>query len=336
MKTEFVKQNVGLDISKDDFKACYSGMSSDMEIVKLSSKTFDNTPKGFASFLEWVLQTNGKDVQQLPGFTMEATGVYYENLAYFLVENGYTVHVVLPNHAKKYGLSLGVRSKTDRIDAKTLSEMGLERKLHHWKPFNTGFLKLKQLTRERETVICERTRVNNQLHAYEHRAKSNESTIKRTKEMIDFLNEHVTEIETDIKMLVKSDKALLKRIAYVLSIPGVGFITAVTIIAETDGFASITSIKQLSAFAGLDVKIAQSGKWNGKSKISKQGNSHIRKSLHFPALCKIKHHDKTKQYYERLVEKKGIKMVAAVAVQRKTLGLIYTLWKKEVMFSDKL
>jgi hypothetical protein len=55
----------------------------------------------------------------------------------------------------------------------------------------------------------------------------------------------------------------------------------------------------------------------------------------FPAFSKIKHHEKTKKYYERLAERKGIKMVAAVAVQKKLLGLIYTLWKKQEMFSDE-
>jgi transposase len=78
---------------------------------------------------------------------MEATGVYYESLAYFLRDEKKTVHVVLPNYAKKYGQSLGVESKTDKIDARTLAQMGLERKLKEWQPFSSNFLTLKQLTR---------------------------------------------------------------------------------------------------------------------------------------------------------------------------------------------
>jgi len=132
MKTEFIKQNVGVDISKGDFKVCFSGMTSAIDVVKLGSKTFDNNSKGFTSLLEWVLQKNKGNAELLPNFTLEATGVYYENLAYFLVEMGYTVHVVLPNQSKKYGQSLGARSKTDKIDAQILSQMGLERKLNTW------------------------------------------------------------------------------------------------------------------------------------------------------------------------------------------------------------
>ena len=288
MKTEFIKQNVGVDISKGDFKVCFSGMTSAIDVVKLGSKTFDNNSKGFTSLLEWVLQKNKGNAELLPNFTLEATGVYYENLAYFLVEMGYTVHVVLPNQSKKYGQSLGARSKTDKIDAQILSQMGLERKLNTWMPVSPNFLKLKQLVRERDTIICERTCVYNQLHAYKHQAKSNIETIRRSEERIGLLKKQVAEIEREIEVLVESDKPLAERMNYVLSIPGVGLITAVTVVAEANGLATITGIKQLTSFAGLDVKMSESGRWKGKSKISKQGNRYIRKILMFPALSFIK------------------------------------------------
>ena len=47
----------------------------------------------------------------------------------------------------------------------------------------------------------------------------------------------------------------------------------ITVIAETKGFAEISSIKQLSSYAGYDVQLRASGKWEGKSRISKKGNS---------------------------------------------------------------
>ena len=334
MKQAFVKQNVGVDISKDDFKVCYCGKTATIETVKLGSKTFINNEKGFVALLEWVCQKNKSDAEQLPTFTLEATGVYYEGLAYFLIENGYTVYVVLPNQSKKYGQSLGVRSKTDKIDAQILAQMGLERYLRTWQPISPNLLRLKQLTRERDAIICERTCVSNQLHAFKHQGKPNKDSIQRSVERIDLLNKQISEIEKEIEAVVLADKHLKKRLDYVLSIPGVGLITAVTIIAETNGFASTTGIKQLTGFAGLDVKVAESGKWKGKSKISKQGNRYIRKILMFPAFSFTKYCNKTKKFYERLVEKKGIKMIAVVAVQRKLLGLIYTLWKKQEMFSD--
>ena len=146
------------------------------------------------------------------------------------------------------------------------------------------------------------------------------------------MNEQIDEIESDIADVIENDKPLKKRLNYVMSIKGVGLITAVTIVAETNGFASINNIKQLTSYAGLDVRVRESGKWKGKSRISKKGNRYIRKALYFPTFTKIRYDKATKEKYQRLVEKKGIKMVAAVAQQRKLLGLIYTLWRKEELY----
>lgn len=330
MREEFIKHNSGIDISKDDFKVSLSALSNDFKIVKLGSKTFVNSAKGFISFIVWVKEKRHGNTNI--SFTMEATGVYYENLAYFLVEHGYTVHVVLPNQSKKFAESLGAKSKTDKIDAQILAQLGLERKLQAWQPLSPCFAALKQLTRERDAIVQERTSVNNQLHAYKHQGKVNPTSIARSERRLAVLNDQIKEIEKEIAGLIKQDKDLYCRIRNIQSIPGVGLITAVTIVAETNGFASINSQKQLTSFAGLDVRIAESGSWKGKSRISKKGNSHIRKALYFPAFTKIKFDDRTQQHYEKLKGKKGKPMIAAVAVQRKLLCLIYTLWKKNELF----
>ena len=123
------------------------------------------------------------------------------------------------------------------------------------------------------------------------------------------------------------------KIGYLDSIPGVGLITAAVIVAETNGFAAFESIKQLTSYAGLDIRIQESGKWKGKSKISKRGNSHIRKALYMPSISKKTYDWATKQFFERIKEKKGIGMIALIAVERKLLGLMFSLWKKEEMYN---
>jgi transposase len=263
--------------------------------------------------------------------------VDYKTIEFIFFANirgqGYSVHVVLPNQAKKYGQSLGIESKTDKIDAQMLARMGLERKMRNWEPFSPNFQILKQLVRERDTLIRDRTVSLNQQHAYRHQGKPLQESIGRNQERIDLLNKQIKEIEQKIASVVEQDKPLKKRLDYVLSIKGVGLITAVCIVSETNGFAAISNIKQLASYAGLDVKLRESGRWKGKAKISKKGNSYIRKALYFPTFAKIKHDEETKKKYLRLKEKKGIAMLAAVAQQRKLLGLIYTLWKKQELFS---
>ena len=118
-----------------------------------------------------------------------------------------------------------------------------------------------------------------------------------------------------------------------MSIPGVGELTAAITLAETNGFELIRNKRQLVSYAGLDVKEKQSGtSVKGKPKISKRGNKHLRKAMHMPALTAIKHNEKMKAKYAHLVGRHGIKMKAAVAIQRKLLELIYTIFKTQQPF----
>ena len=98
MKVEIIKQNVGVDVAKDDFKVALSNLTVDYLSVVCFTRTFENTMKGFKQLQEWV--NLKKNHRHGISFTMEATGVYYEGLAYFLHEQNYELHVVLPNHAK--------------------------------------------------------------------------------------------------------------------------------------------------------------------------------------------------------------------------------------------
>ena len=122
----------------------------------------------------------------------------------------------------------------------------------------------------------------------------------------------------------------------VCTIKGVGVITAASVIAETNGFALFKNKAQLVSYAGYDVVENQSGSsLNGKTRISKKGNSHIRRCLHFPALVAIKHNIRFKNLYDRVFENTKIKMKGAVAVQRKLLVLIYTLYRKNQPFDPE-
>lgn len=330
MKAEFLKYNAGIDISKDDFKVFLMGLTISHEMVVLGNSSMFNTIKGFDALLKWVFGQIPENAGLT--FTMEATGVYYEALAYYLFHGGYQVSVVLPNHSKKYAESLGSRTKTDATDARILARMGLERELRRWQPFSPLLLQLKQLTRERDALIREITQAKNQLHAYSHQGVVNSGSIARTQEKIGVLDRQVKAIGKEIENIVNGDQALKERIDKVISIPGVGLLTAVCIVSETNGFAGIGNLKQLTGFAGLDVRIIESGLWKGKSRISKKGNSHIRKALYFPAFTFIRLNEQMQQHYCRLKAKKGKPMIAVVAIQRKLLCLIYTLWKKNEMF----
>jgi transposase len=330
METQ-IRQNVGIDVAKADFKVSFSVQTASVRVVVRGSRTFPNTADGFEALQAWALEKS--DNRSPLHFTMEATGVYYEGLAYYLHAAGYKVHVVLPNLAKKYSQSLGLRAKTDKIDARMLGQLGLERDLRLWQPISAQLCAIKQLTRERDALVGERTVAANHLHAYSYQGKPHAHSIERCKERMALLDAQIKTIEQEMKMLIERDAHLQHKLAYLTSIPGVGLLTAATIVAETNGFAAITNLKQLTGYAGLDVRVAESGQWKGRGSISKRGNSHIRKALYMPTFAKIRADTYTHNRYERLKAAKGKSMIAAVAEQRRLLCLMYSLWKKEELFA---
>ena len=329
---EILKQNVGVDISKNDFFATIAVLMYNQEIIYRGSKKFNNNPEGFEEFFLWVLTTLGKDIPI--HFTMEPTGVYYEGLAYYLFGKGQIVHVVLPNKAKKYAESLSIKSKTDKLDSKSLGRMGVERKLDNWVLGSLIYRKLKGLTREREMLQKDKTRVQNQLHAETNSAEPFGKIITRMKNHIKYLEKQMKAIEKDLKELIKKDEMVSEKIKKITSIPGIGLLTATVVISETNGFCSIKNQKQLTSYSGYDILLQESGKWKGKSKISKKGNSHIRRALYMPSLSSITHAETYNRIYNNLYEHKQNGLIAGTAIQRKLLCLIYTLWKKDTYYIE--
>ena len=329
---KLLRQNSGIDIAKDTFVAGFTTIDMDHNIQQKRAKTFKNNHSGYVEYLEWIEKLQSDVVEM--NFTMEATGVYYEGLAYFLHEKGKRVSVLMPNTVKKFGESLNTKSKTDKIDAKIIGQMGVERILPEWKLSSKIYRELKTLTRERERLVENRTAVKHQLHAEEHTSYPMKTVVTRMKNHIKYLDKQIEIIEKELKNKVSKDDFVSEKIKKVTTIPGISFITAVTIAAETQGFDNFTSSRQLSSFAGYDIQLKESGNFKGKTRISKKGNSHIRRAMYMPSLSTIGHTQTYKRIYNRLYEKKENGLIAGTAIQRKLLGLMYALWKNDTEFID--
>jgi len=176
----------------------------------------------------------------------------------------------------------------------------LERKLTEWKKPNKIYKCLKKLTRERDQIVEARVVIKNQLHAENSEAFTAKNTIKRCQQHIVFLNKQEAQIKKEIE--ATKDQEIKNKIEKITTIPGVGILTATIILAETNGFELIKNKKQLTSYAGLDIKEKQSGtSVKGKPKISKKGNKSIRKAMHFQALSAIRHDENFRGVYARLV-----------------------------------
>jgi transposase len=329
-----VKQAVGIDVSQNELVVQLGRMYEDWSLDLYSNKAFANTPKGHELLMQWV---NKNTIGELViRYVLEATGVYHEQLAYFLDGQGCQLSIILPNKISNYFRTLEVKTVTDKTASEAIARFGLERKLDNWRPASTVYRKLRQLVREKDQLVASRTVAKNQLHAEKAEAFPNASTVKRTKAQIVFLEKQEKEIKEEIAEILKQDKLVNSKVNLLKSIPGIGILTAVTVLAETNGFDLIRNKKQLTSYAGLDIKEKQSGtSIKGKPSISKRGNKYLRKSLHMPALSAIRHDERFKAIFARLVSNHGIKMKAAVAVQRKLLEMTYTIFKTQEPYDKK-
>jgi transposase len=329
-----VRQVLGIDVAQKELVVCLGRMYEDLQSELYARKTVANTSKGFEILLQWIKKLADPGIQVR--YVMEATGVYHESLAYFLVNQGLEVSIVLPNKISNYARSLTIKTVTDKTASEAIAQFGLERNLDKWEKPSPVFKRIKQLTRERDQIVEERTMVKNQLHAEQSEAEPNKASLSRTKKRIEFLNKQVKEVTAEIATLVKSDEKIKGLVQLLCSLPGVGVLTAATVLGETNGFDLIRNKRQLTSYAGLDVKEKQSGtSVKGKPKISKKGNRFLRKALHLPALTAIRHDERFKAVFARLVSRHGIKMKAAVAVQRKLLEMMYTLYKTNKKYDKK-
>lgn len=334
MKKKILKFSLGIDVSMDKLDCNLSYIDEQQEVKTKASRKFNNTAAGIRNLVIW-LRRHWKELAPLI-VVMEATGVYHENVAYNLDDISLDIAVVLPNKAKKYMESLGYKSKNDTIDARGLAHMGAERSLPLWQRPSKSIYMLRSLCREHASLQDTLTEIRNQIHALDHAYMKNTRSYKRLESQLKFIKKQERINKKDIEDTIKSDKDLLDKVENITAINGVGLISVATVIGETNGFAQVEKQGQLVSYAGYDVVEKQSGKRHGKTRISKKGNSHIRRVLHFPALSVVRYGTEPfASFHQRLMDNGKLKMQAYTAIQKKLLVLMWALWRKNERFDPK-
>ncbi|MFD1144946.1 IS110 family transposase [Larkinella insperata] len=324
--SSFLRYCVGLDISKDKLQVCLSIIDQTGRVSVKATTKVANKPIGFASLLTWVSRHCKFNLPLT--YLMESTGVYHEAVAWYLHQHDQSVSILLPNKAKYYLKSLGYKSKNDKIDAQGLSRMGLEQQLPIWKPLSKNLYALRLLTRQHQRLQELRTQSTNQQHSLEYSAFDNGFIAKQLINLVKVYDQQLTALEAAIAQLIAEDSVLKPRIEQLVRIKGLALLSVSVLVAETNGFEGFTNQRHLVSYAGYDVGENQSGNHSGKTRISKKGNSRLRRILHLPAFNAVRFNEPTcKALYECVYERTGIKMKAYVAVQKRLLLMAYALWR---------
>ena len=148
---------LGIDISKDSFDSVLRTTHGELHRV------FPNNDKGFTSLLTWTM----KQPEHVAHVCMEATGSYWEGLAEYLFERGYTVSVVNPYQIKRYGDHLLNRNKTDKADASLIAEFCDKdrERLRVWKPLSPEIKALRLMERRLDELQRMKQQEQNRLQS---------------------------------------------------------------------------------------------------------------------------------------------------------------------------
>lgn len=321
-----IKQVVGIDVSSKHLDVCFMQESADGQRTIKGTKRFSNTYEGFRAYLSWCRKRK-KACEMF--HVMEATGVYHENLCYFLFEHQEKVSVQLAQKIKYFGKSLNQKTKTDKKDSTIIAKFGFSYPLALWAPLSGDFKDIRDLCRVLAQLKGSRAATKSRLSALESKHNTAKDAKQILKSLIKELDKKATQCEEKIMTLTKRDKDFYKKLTRICAIKGVGMLTVIKLLAETDGFRRFSGIRKLVSYAGLDVVEHQSGDKVGRTKISKKGNAYIREALYMPALSACHHNANLCSFYQRLQTRQNTNKQGVVAVMRKLLVLIYTLWKSE-------
>jgi transposase len=327
-KAASLKLILGVDISKGWFDVVLTSFDGSVAEVH---EQFTNDKKGFEKLIKWITRVLKGEESYSITTCMEATGSYWKKLAKFLFDNAITVYVVNPARIKAYHKSEQQRSKTDKIDAGVIGRFFKAQweKLQLWVPPRYELVELQSYVRTRTALVEARSRFTCMT-----KSQIRLNSQKYLNDQIDFLTANIKELEDSIEKLIERDVEFrtLSECGRSLG-KGIGPVTISTLIAEYREFVEFHDAKQAVAYAGLDVSLYDSGSSvRGKPRISKQGNSQVRRILYLAAEQAAHRNPALMPLYKRLVAKGLTKKAAIVACARKILELLFMLMKGKKKF----
>lgn len=319
--------HLGIDISKDSFSA---QLILDQSAESFLAKDFKSSKRGFNSLRVWLLKS-GVVLSDLR-VVMEATGVYWQKLAHFLIEHNITVAIVNPAQIKDFIKSYLRRGKTDSMDARMIALYSLERKPRPFTVPEPDLAELKLFVAERDHIVKLIAQERNRLHAHKHRKSCPKSLVRFINKRLRSLQSRLADIESLIKARINSSQNLSRIYKLLVSIPGIAFVTAIVLITQTNAFVNFVDSKQLAAYAGIAPAPNQSGKFRGHSRISKIGNARLRKALYLAALSASRFSPHFANFKARLDAEHKPKKVIFVAIARKLLVTAFAVVKSNRPF----
>jgi transposase len=308
---------LGIDISKNSFHVELSLNE------KLRHRKFTNRKEGFGELGNWLVKHKVEQVHAC----LEATGPYSEELALYLHQQGHTVSIVNPFQIKAFGQSELLRNKDDRPDAGLIRRFCEKQQPPAWNPPPAHLRELQALTRHLENLLETRQQQLNRLEGPKPKG-----VVKSLRKLVAYLDAEIARTEKQIDDHINHHPDLKQQCQLLESIPGIGKRTAAKLLAEIEDISHYKSARQVAAYAGLTPKNNRSGTLRGKTRLSKTGNSRVRKALFLPAMVAKQHNPIVRTFCQRLARNGKNKMEVVGAAMRKLLHIAFGVLKSGKQF----
>ena len=311
---------LGIDIAKETFDVCL------MIEGKSRQAQFENNVSGFKKLNHWISKYTPVKVHAC----QEATGQFGEALAEYLYREGHQVSVVNPARIKAYGSSKLRRNKTDKADAELIALYCLREQPALWTPPPASFKDLQALVRRYDDLQATFQQERNRLKS----GTSQSVVVADLKEHLAYLEEKMANIKQAIQEHIQANPELKQRQDLLLSIPGIGKLTASKLLGEIRDVCAFEDARQLAAYAGVTPRNFVSGtSIHKKARMTKMGNANLRKILYMPAISAKRHNPIIHDFCQRLLNAGMSPMQVVGAAMRKLLHLIFGILKSGKPFN---
>jgi len=247
----------------------------------------------------------------------EATGGYETRVLQAFITAKIAIHRADARKVKAFIRSFGTLAKTDKLDAQALADYAQERqaKLILWVPLQKQRKTLQALVLRRDELVAMRTAENNRLQA-----PDNQSARSSIRLLLRHLQSQVKALEAKINALIESSKTLQQSRDTMQSVPGVGAITAASLLALMPELGSINR-RQIASLAGLAPHPRDSGNATGYRNV-RGGRTQVKRTLFMAALSASRNHPVLKQSYNKMIEDGKKPIVAITAIMRRLIVIL--------------
>jgi len=284
-------------------------------------RRFDNHKTGWRALRDWLAKANPEHV------VYEATGSYHKGLERYLGGQGLPIARLDPRRARRFAEALGVKAKTDPVDASVLAQFGAYLKPAMIALPGPALEQLKELVAARRGLVQQRTRIAN---------KSKTVTAALLKRQFrqagEQMKRQIKAIDKECSKITAADPALAHRHAILISIPAIGEVVAMTLLAEMPELGEIND-KQAASLMGVAPIARDSGAFRGKRHI-RGGRAKVRQAVYMAALVAMRFNHDMKRKYQALIENGKPPKVALTAIMRKLIILANALLKDNRTWSQ--